>query len=226
MPIKKIAPVADEYVDESVLEAEDPDEQSESSASVQSGWDAAKALLASSRSGSSDNKFASYFRFTEEPSLIAFIKDEPLTDGVFRQHWTSRSYRCLEKGCPLCAAGNDPTPKFTFWVLHYEVDGDDITPTPKLMTVGPRVLRDLLAINDDVRRGGPLQGRFFAASKTGAKQQTQYHFVPVKARDIPEDWGFDAKDAVEELENAQRLEEPSIYKNSFEELEEAARALA
>lgn len=225
MPIKKSsAPAADAYVDDSasdLFEAEDPNEQSARSSSLQKGWGAAKEML---KGVGGDSKFSYNFKFGHAPELIAFIEGEPIDS--FKQHWVTRSgqqsFRCLEERCPLCAAGNVPSAKFTFFILHFVINGDDINPEPKIMTVGPKVLRQLSDIDEDPRKGGPLLGRFFAVSKTGEKQQTQYIFTPVKSRDIPEDWGFSAEDANSEVVSAQRTAEPNVYTPRLEDLEAVA----
>jgi hypothetical protein len=230
MPIRKKAPQGEEYVSDAqgagdVFETEDPNEYSKNSASLQSGWGAAKRQLDKVKPSGGGGNY--HFRFSEDQQLIAFIEGEPIDS--FSQHWIKRegqmSFRCAEQDCPLCATGDNPSAKFTFFVLHFEVDGDSVEPTPKLMTVGIKALKQLLSIDEDPKRGGPLKGKFFSAYRTGKRQDVVYSFIPVKPRDLEEDWELPEGDAVAALKEHQDNTEPKVFIPSIDDLREVAREI-
>jgi len=230
MPIKKKAPQGDDYAatastEDDVFEEENPDEIAEFSQSRSRGWGAADEKLESSKgSGGS----GSHFKFSEEQELIAFVDGQPI--DVFDQHWLNnregqKSFRCLEEECPLCAAGDSPSPRFTFSILHFEEENGEIDPTIKLMTVGVKALKQLKAIDEDPKRGGPLEGKFFSAYRTGKKRDTVHTFTPVKLRDVEEDWEIPQDEAVSALKEAQEGPEPKVWIDSLETLREVASEL-
>lgn len=234
MPIKKkrapegvkSAPEGAEYAsettEESVFEAEDAEEQAEVSQSLQGGWGAAKKRMESSGGGGG----GSHFKFTEEAQLISFVVGEPIDS--YSQHWINnregqKSFRCAEGGCPICAAGDNPSARFIFHVLCFDEDANgDIEPTSKLMTVGIKALKQLMAIDEDPKLGGPLEGRFFSTYRAGKKKDTTHHFTPVKLRDVEEDWELPEEAAVEALKDAQAAPPPKIWMDKLETLREVA----
>lgn len=209
MPITRVKK-ADAYTSESVEEefvAEDPSEPSETL------WERAKARAA--KVGGDDT----YLRITDKPSLFAFIVAAPIDD--FDEHWVTssagrRSYRCLESDCPLCRAGVSKTSKFSFFVLHYDLQEDKVT--PKILQVGLRVFRQLIEIDEDPRQGGPLAGNFFSIKKIGEKQQTQYIISPVRGNDLEDVWEISKEAALQELERVANETPPSGYTPTREEL--------
>lgn len=228
MPIKKKAPQGDDYAakaatEDSVFEEENPDEIAEFSQSRSRGWGAADEKVESSKSSGGKT----HFKFSEDQELIAFIEGEPI--DIYDQHWIKRqgqmSFRCADEECPLCEAGDSPSSRFTFSVLHFEEENGEINPRVKLMTVGTKALKQLRAIDEDPKRGGPLEGKFFAAYRTGKRQDTTHHFTPVKLRDVEEDWELPQDEAVAALKEAQDGPEPKIWIDKLETLREVASEL-
>lgn len=234
MPIKKksapegvkSAPEGAEYAaettEESAFEAEDAEEQAVMSQSLQGGWGAAKKRLEQSGSGGAKN----HFKFTADAQLITFVVGEPIDS--YSQHWINnrdgqKSFRCAENGCPICAAGDNPSARFTFRVLCFEEDdAGDIEPVQKLMTVGIKAFKQLAAIDEDAKRGGPLEGHFFSAYRAGEKKDTTHHFTPVKLRDVEEDWELPQEAALDALKEAQAAPAPKVWMDKLETLKEVA----
>lgn len=224
MPIQRTdAPAATDYVN-SNFEKEDENEIASHSASLQGGWDVAEQTKAAAPSQS---KFSDYFKVRDDLALVAFIKGAPVDS--FLQHWIRRtgkmSFRCLGAGCPLCATGDVPSPRFVFFVLEFEMTAGQVEPVSKVWTVGAKVMELLKDINSDPRKGGPLEGRFFTVHKVGDKQRAQTSVVGVKARDLEEDWKIPTAAAEEAVAEAQANAEPKLYFDSLEDLAEVASEL-
>lgn len=218
------APAADDYAADDVFEnEEDVDTVSSVATAANPGWEAAERLAGASQGNSS------HFKLTDERQLIAFIVGAPIDS--FHQHWIDhlkgqKSFRCSGVDtCPLCAAGDKPRASYTFWVLHFEETDEGIEPTAKRFNVGVKALRQLRAIDEDPKRGGPLNQRFFSVWKTGESQSTTYSFVPVKSRDLDEDWDLPEDAALEALQEAAGLDVPTPWIPDAESLRTAARAL-
>ena len=158
---QKKAPQGDDYAatastEDDVFEEENPDEIAEFSQSRSRGWGAADEKVESSKSSGGKT----HFKFSEDQELIAFVEGEPI--DIYDQHWIKRqgqmSFRCADEDCPLCEAGDSPSSRFTFSILHFEEENGEINPRVKLMTVGTKALKQLRAIDEDPKRGGPLEG--------------------------------------------------------------------
>ena len=216
----RTAPSAADYVndeDDTTFEVEDENESPDRSSIVQSGWDAARKASASS------GEFVQDFKFTEDVQLVKFMAGEPI--AVYKQHWVQersgrKSFTCLGDKCPLCRkAGHKPQQKYGFSIVNLSAD----EPTPQLMAVGIRAQKQLDALNEG--RTGPLDKGYWGVSRTGTGNQTTFAFVPVKERDLAEDWDMDAESVVEALDEVTPVDDSAIRIDSLSELNDVAAEL-
>lgn len=204
-------------VEDGVFENEDEDEAPERSSTIQVGWAAAsKAVKEASKS------FATDFKFEEDVKLIKFLSDEPM---IFSQHWVQRqgkkSFVCLgTPQCPLCRAGNKPENKFAFSVVNLADEDTQV----QLMVVGLRLCGQLEKLNTDTKTG-PIDRLFWAVSKAGQGAKTTYSIIPVKERDLSEDWELDIEEVTSELKKLKPLGTDALRMSTKAELADIAREL-
>ncbi len=160
-------------------------------APVRSGW------AGHDRTKAAAGDFPEDFKIEHEKKLIKFLEDEPFAS--YRQHWIERpgkkSFTCIEVDCPLCDAGDRPSGKTCFNILSLSEGGK---PVNKVLTVGVRLGEQIRGFATD-RKTGPLTRMYYAISKTGKKTKTSHSLIPVKERDLEEDWDMEPLDE-EELE--------------------------
>jgi len=203
-------------VDE-IFETEDADEVAERSSVVQVGWAAAKKVAAKV-----SKSYASDFKFEEDVQLIKFLSAEPMS---FSQHWVQRtgkkSFVCLGTSqCPLCRAGNKAENKFAFSIVNLMEED----PQVQMMTVGLRLCGQLEKLNSDPKTG-PLDRIFWAVSKSGQGTKTSYSIMPVKERDLPEDWDLDASDVAQAISDLSPLGPEALRMSTKTELADIAREI-
>lgn len=187
---------------------------------VQAGWGAASAFLKPKK----ENGYPTDFRFSDQAQLVRFLEDTPF--AVYEQHWVDRtegkrSFVCLGDECPLCTiAGDKPRPKFAFNIVVLS-DGE---PNVQILTAPPSFARQLQAANDDPRRG-PLTKYYWAITRTGSGNTTQYMLDRVRPTDLADEWELDPAD-VEAFASTAALNDASvIYVSPREELLDLARSL-
>lgn len=214
----------DSYLDEDIeintdqlFEAEDENETPERSSVVQVGWSAARKVQEKV-----SKNYATDFKFEEDVQLIKFLSPEPM---VFSQHWVNRpgkkSFVCLgTSDCPLCRIGNKADNKFAFSVVNLT----DEEPSVQLMTVGLRLCGQLEKMDRDPKTG-PLDRMYWAVSKSGQGTKTSYSIMPVKERDLPEDWDLDVQDTLKLLATLEPLGVTSLRMSTKAELAEIAHEL-
>jgi hypothetical protein len=200
-----------------VFEDEDEDESAERSSVIQVGWAAAKKVAAKV-----SKSYASDFKFEEDVQLIKFLSPEPMS---FSQHWVQRqgkkSFVCLGTSqCPLCRAGNKPENKFAFSIVNLMEE----EPAVQMMTVGLRLCGQLEKLNSDPKTG-PLDRMFWAVSKSGVGPKTTYSIMPVKERDLPEDWDLDVAEVAEAMSGLTPLGPEALRMSTKTELAEIAREI-
>ena len=161
------------------------DEEDEPTGSpIASGWGAFKEKRAAS------GEFAEQLKVEKKAILIAFVDNAPF--AVYREHWIERpgkkSFICLEKGCPLCEAGdNRPRVKTCFNVIEMIEGG---LPELKMWVTTPRLTGQLASLDSD-EKVGPLTKGYWSVKRTGEGTKTTYNISPVKERDLKEDWGVE-----------------------------------
>jgi hypothetical protein len=147
-----------------------------------------------------------YFRFTEETQLVKFLTTEP---WAYDQHWIKRegkmSFPCIGKGCPLCHIGVKVSQKIIYPVLNLTPPkGDDFI--VQSMEVGTQNDEVLAGLDADAKTG-PLMRLWWSVSRTemaksGGRKKYSYSFIPVKDRDLEEDWEIDLDDAEDAVADA------------------------
>ena len=198
---------------------EDENVSSSTSSSIQTGWSAAKKAVAKST-----KSFATDFKFDEDVQLVKFISDEPI---VFMQHWVNRpgkkSFISIGEGDPLTQVGSIPSQKFAFTVLNLS----DEEPQVQLMIVGVRLCGQLEKLASD-KKTAPLNrpDMYYAVSKTGTGTKTSYSVVPVKERDLAEEWDIDPVAAAELIKTLKPLGPEALHTSTKAELAEIAREIA
>lgn len=154
---------------------------------IKRGWAAADETK------SADSPFAQRLSVGTDDQVIKFLEDDPYTS--YRQHWIERqgqkSFTCIstmdEKGCPLCAAGDRPSARFSFNVALLVNDDD---PVIKSYEVGPRVIDQLKNIHQSDKTG-PLPKHYFAVSRTGKGATSQTNHQMVKSGDLMDDYSVE-----------------------------------
>lgn len=205
--------------EEELFEVEDENTSADTSSIIQSGWAAAKQTIAK------NSKFASDFKFDDDLQLVKFISGEPLS---FLQHWVTRpgkqSFIDTGEDDPLRAVGSVPSQKFAFTVLNLS---DPSGPTLELMTVGVRLCKQIEKLASDPKTG-PLTrtDMYYAVSKSGSGTKTTHTIVPVKERDLAEDWDIDPVATADYVKTLKPFSPDAIYMSSKQELTEIAREIA
>jgi hypothetical protein len=208
---------ADDYLTEDA-----PDIEPTHGTTVQAGWGAATNILKPKKQTSD---FPTDFKFSEQSQLVRFLEDEPF--AVYELHWIDaikegrRSFVCLGDECPLCTiAGDRPRAKFAFNILVLS-DGE---PTLQIMTAPPSFARQLESANVDPKRG-PLSKYYWAISRTGSGNTTQYTLDRVRATDLAEEWELDADDVDAAAKMTTVYDKSAIYVSPREDLLKVARLL-
>jgi hypothetical protein len=216
MPITKPQVEAEDYLDEDT-----PEMPAKIGTTVQSGWDAADALLKTE-----GTEFPVDFRFSDEPQLVKFLEDRPF--ATYEQHWIERpkgkkSFVCMGDGCPLCEIlGDKPRGKFAFNVLVLSADA----PTVQVLTAPPSLARQIKKAHDDERKG-PIDKEFWEISRLGTGPQTQYTLNYVRGRDLAEEWKLNSNDVDALVANAEPFTADEVVRETPRtELLEIARSLA
>lgn len=224
MPIANRSIDPEDYLDESVevddealLEDDDEDIVPDRSSAVQAGWAAAKKAVEAS------SKFTTEFKFTEQQQLVKFVESEPF--AVFNQHWLTRpgkkSFVCLGQDCPLCGIGDTPRNKTAFSVINLSAE----EPVVEMLLTSPTLTRQLASFDSDPKTG-PLDRIYWAMSKTGQGQKTVYSVIPVKARDLADDWGVDVATVEEIADRFEPLTSKVISLTPRSEMVELAREMS
>lgn len=224
MPTAARRTATDYIADESFLDddyAEDSENVSSlRSSAIQSGWEAALKSGASQSSGG----YVNDFRFSQDSQLVKFLDSEPI--AVYDQHWIERpgkrSWTCLGRDkCPLCGTGDKASRKISFSIVNLShPDG----PTVEILTVSAKTVQILNRYHQD-RATGPLDRLYYSMSKTGSGPKTVFQILPVKARDLEEDWGLDPAETEAIIGGFEPLSSKVISFHTAAQLEEIAREI-
>lgn len=223
MPTAARRTTTDQYIaDASFLDEFEEDREdvaSPRSSAIQSGWEAAlKAASAPSSGG-----YVNDFRFSEDAQLIKFLDSDPI--AVYSQHWIERpgkrSWICIGEDCPLCGVGDKPGRKVSFSVINLSAPDGAVA---EVLTVSPKTMQILNRYHQD-RTTGPLDRLYYSLSKTGSGPKTVFNILPVKARDLEEDWGIDPAETEAIISGFEPLTSKVISFNTREQLDEIAREI-
>jgi hypothetical protein len=225
--LRKAAPNVDTYLDASATAAVDNSEDlfvedsetdfPERSSVIQTGWAAAKKAVSEA-----SKTFTNDFRFDEDVQLIKFLSAEPMS---FLQHWVNRPGKKSFIGWendPLARVGNKPERKFAFTVVNLSDEQAQV----QLMTVGVRLCGQLEKLNSD-KKTGPLDRPdiYWAVSKSGVGTKTSYSIMPVKERDLAEDWELDPAHTAQIISQMKPLGPDALRMATTAELDEIAREI-
>lgn len=212
MPITMPSADADTYLDR-----DDENVAPKVGTTIQEGWGAVDEALSKSSDYPQDLKF------TAEPTLIKFI-DGPY---LFQQHWLDRtkgrrSFTCIGDECPLCDVLGDRArqlAKFNVYVLSGDEQG------LRVLQAVPTLLRLIKKAHEDDRKG-PIDREYWAVSRTGTGNQTQYTLDFVRSRDLEDEWGIDP-DAAKTMVRAATpwTKEQMIKVDTREDLLDVARSM-
>jgi hypothetical protein len=205
--------VTDDVINDSLFEEEDEEVHATTNHAIQSGWEAAIRAIDTPRT----RTYVKDFRFEDDPQLVKFLDSAPI--ATFLQYWVTgragkksfispvypdfgnegevydpvlaalRKVKDTKRTEPLSVAW--PSKKLVFSVVNFSLD----EPTQQSLTVTASTAgSQLRRLNDDPKIG-PLDKNFWSLSKTGNGQSLAYSILPIKARDLHEDWGLDPKEA-------------------------------
>jgi hypothetical protein len=211
-----VSPVISEVEEDLFIEDSESDFPDRSSV-IQTGWAAAKRAVSEA-----SKSFTTDFRFDEDVQLVKFLSAEPMS---FLQHWVNRPGKKSFVGWdndPLSRVGNKPERKFAFSVVNLS----DEVPQIQLMTVGVRLCGQLEKLNAD-KKIGPIDRTdiYWAVSKSGVGTKTSYSIMPVKERDLAEDWDLDPVQLSSVISKMKPLGPDALRVSTGAELEEIAREL-
>ena len=207
---------------------------SATSSAIVSGWDAAAQLV------TQVSDFPTEFRHTEAYQLIKFIDVPGKTPfASYKQHFLNgktegrRSYVCLGANCPLCnTLGDRPESKRAFTIVNLTskpFTRQLLIATPRLFTALHNAeLSPQGPLNRDGRLdkdGKPMTPVYWSINRTGVKQQTLYNLVPVKGRDLQEDYGITEAEISAALAEFQPYGIEAIRQDSYQTLVEVAESL-
>ena len=154
-----------------------------------------------------------YFRWADEgeEQIVRFLDVEP---WAYNQHWVTRtgkqSFPCLGNDCPLCDIGVKVSQKIVYTLLNLSKD----EPTVQALEVSP-TLDDLLQGYHDNKKTGPLDRLYWSLSRTKAEKSSSYvkynySFLPVKERDLEEDWDIDPDAAIRAYEDSEAPDSSTV----------------
>jgi len=195
----------------------------DTSTAVGSGWESAESLTPPSKD------FPTEFRQGEKPQLIKFIGDGPF--ATYKMHFLSqktsgkRSYVCLDpmnsSNCPLCTLLNHKAEdKRSFTIANFSAEGGF---QRQILTATPRLYRTLASANAD--KFGPLNKHFWSLSRSGVKQTTVYNLIPVKERDLTEEYELSADEVNDFLATVESYDRATIREHSYADLVDIANDL-
>ncbi len=160
--------------------------------------------------GSTDNAYFRYPQEEGEEQVVKFLEDEPWS---YEQHWVPRkgkqSFPCIGKECPLCEIGNKTTTKMVYTIVNLTMEESPV----QTLEVTATNYDTLRAFNKD-KKTGPLTRLYWALSRTKKTKSSgygnyNYSFLPVKERDLDEDYGIDPDIADEAIkEGAKKIPSP------------------
>jgi hypothetical protein len=190
-----------------------------------SGWGAFN------RNKSQTSEFPQDLKITDEALLIKFLEAEPFTS--YLQHWideapSRKSFTCLGDDCPLCDIGAKKQARTCFNVIEW-TDLDH--PTVKVWNVSPTLGEQLHNLAND-KKTSPLdrEDLYWSVSKAGGGKKgsrVTYSILPVKARDLEDDWDLEplTADELEEFQDKAFTDEEVVRYDSRAALRQLADSL-
>lgn len=165
--------------------------------------------ISSSRSDSSKSLYFGFLK-NGDAQVVKFLDVEP---WAYNQHWVKRegkkSFPCIGKNCPLCAVGVESSQKVVYALVNFSGDA------PKIQVFEANMTQDdTLAGYHEDKKTGPLDRLFWAISRSPMKRakgraKYNYHYVPIKERDLEDDWEINADDVLDFLDEMSDEDIPS-----------------
>lgn len=174
--------------------------------------------------------FAPEFKTSKDQQLLIFLEEEPV--AVYGQHWITRegkkSFTChgKENGCPLCDVGDKARVITVFNVLRLVDEDGNFDPIVMILRASPR-LTDKIK-NQNEGRNGPIDEGYWAINTNGKPgTEVQYDLLPIKERDLSDDWDIDPldDDELDEFYEKRYSRKDVVEIQSFSMLEELAEEL-
>jgi len=221
MAIQQNAPDASAYVTEESIDERPAQSSTKPSMDgiVSSGWEAAEKLT------SSTSDFPTEVRFTEGEYQVFKFLDADGPFASYKQHFLNktgkRSYTCIGAECPLCLKLEDrPENKRAFSVVNFS---NEEGPKKQMIVAGARLFQAIHAAHFSPQ--GPLTQNYWVILRSGKNAATSYTVMPVKERDLMEDWKVDPQAAADFVSKVEPYTADVIQRHSAEELDEIASAL-
>jgi hypothetical protein len=190
----------------------------------------------------SNASFADEFKPGDDnPTLIKFLEGEPFDS--YNQHWvdegdaagkTRHSFVCRddeeyfedEDGCPLCDVGEPASTYSLFNILDFT---NSRKPEVKVWKASPAVT-DLLARADNDKKTSPIdrEDLYWEVEMVKKGRKREWRIVPVKARDLEEDFDIEPLEADEIEDFSENLftDRSAVIKvDSYDELLSLADSL-
>jgi hypothetical protein len=206
------------------LEASEPDE-AVVNPSQGKGWVALKRH----KQETERTSYAQNLKIAEgKASLVKFIDEEPF-DSYYR-HWLRgikgrQTFTCLRTLCPLCDIGDTPTYITLFNVIDM---ADRANPEVKIWEASPNPAGKIeeWAFSDKHSPVNRSDLYWSVTKKKGGNGFTDYSAVPVKARDLPDDWYMEPLTSAELEElSGKRYDSEVIRVDSRQALREVVQSL-
>lgn len=153
---------------------------------ISKGWEAVRKHKEESSS------YASNFKVSDEEVLVKFLDDAPFV--TYYQHWLQeldgkKSFVCSGADCPLCEIGDEPR----FLAAFNVADLRDGEPEVKVWEASPQPAGEIQEMAKNARfKPINRDDLYFAVSrKKGKNGFWSYTLVPVKDRDLEDDWDIE-----------------------------------
>jgi len=195
---------------------------------VQSGWEAASTITTQA-APLTKKTYVDDFKFKDGEYQIVKFLDQNGPFAVYKQHFLQqktegkRSYISLGANDPLTTRlGSKPEEKRAFSIVNFSLPEG---PQRQKLIATPRLWKSLHAAHFSPQ--GPLIKNYWALTRTGIKQTTAYNIVPVKGRDLVDDWNipFSEQEADALVATFAPFTKDDVKIPTWEELEEVARSL-
>lgn len=211
--------------DEDEGEEDDDDEPRKA---IKGGWGRASAVKANTSDFPNELKLKDY---DEDGVLLAFLDRDGEPFSAYAQHWLQkegkRSYVCPvgtfpddpDVECPICDNISGKDGQARDYVAFNVVVMDPSGPQLMVLNASGRLQGELVSAQKG--KYGPLDVGYWNLKQSGKAPHTTYTMVPVKERDLDEDWGVSPldDDDLDRLEKKMWTGDDFPYQSSYKELQ-------
>jgi len=205
--------------DDEHLDEDRPKKRKASAGRGWGGYEKAKSL-------SSD--FVDPWKLPERPTLIKFLEPEPFTN--YAEHFinelpkgTKKSYTCLRtygEDCPICdELGDNPNVYSGFNILDLS---DPDNPTVAFLRASKSLTREIETYAKDKRTKPINRWDVYFTLHREDRKGARAQLVPVKARDVEDDWDMSPfeEDELAEYESDMYSEDQVVFASSRKQLKD------